>query len=1299
MGIPDWPKHPMYYCLTLGGVLVIFWFLKFGLIEMTLPIILGATLYYRIQPRYIFYLGAFCLLTASIFLAIKQTALASDLSIIAFFTFITLLLQVIMANRSRRPISFPNGLTFLRNNLNKFLPVLLLIVIVLFASQSLIQTNGDIFAGDFSFPLNYDNYLQEHLHLWNEHGSWSQPEVGNHTIFLAPFFFLSSVFSLSMVAFNKLILVALLLIAALGSFYFIRKLLTQLNYRSLVTSSVVPFIAAIFYAFNPWIMGRLGHYFLAVGYALLPVIVLAFIYALNTRKFYYVILTALLFAAAGTVPHNILYIGCALLVVFLVWFFSGLKRDRAGVFKKYLTPSLGVIALFILFSLVWILPTFIASRITSGGSLSPDYLVRIDDIKNAYQDFSWSDFFLSSNKDLAQNIPWKIVGSLLLLFIPLGFALNIRKRFSWAMLLIFIGACVLPIIFLEFPKEYYALFFPKTNESVLGWLVRDPTRTIILVPFCVIIGLALTMAVVEKKMIESSSQRGEEESAIRNRRRQAGLWLAIGVIVILAVFYCYPLALDSLENSFLPVRLPADYWLAGEQLEMNADQNSRVVWYPLQSNAKEFEWGKDKSINNFVDRSFEVRSLGTSSAGGRQFNLLLTSAIANENPYLSELLSAYNISRIIYRKELIDEVTADIASEESYLANDAGLNQELATDKLKVFATPDRTSPIDIGRRSYVVLGGLDAAAQLASLESVNLADDLLIFLDQEKYDPQLVQRLIATADGVIFNGSDSLDLSAALLGKQSFIYPKDFTNRGDYRKHWSKTSVNDPLHGEWHEMLKNDFDMSSFDFDYNHGLVYAYTEKPADASDYYKPEIDIPISITADGDYTILVRYFSNPVSEAFRFTLGEFSATIDSFSNSPGFSWQSVFTGKITAGAHSVKLTNLAGLNAISTISVVSTSELAAAETRAREIAQNQVAYLHSLGYQNLFDKITISNPSNQPLLYGFFLNDVNNYKNQFYINSAVLKMDEFTNRDGGFKVSTLPLPADRDSVLSIDSQAVTPYINLAKTFYSPEPESVKIEARDKFSVAIDVKAEGRSKHRRIMTQPIPVSPNSSYFISFSARGDDTSAISGVIRQFEEADSSTPARSDRLEIPISSSGIGEKRFTKFFHVSPKAKFIKLEISTKDNRAGSFEVGNLQLLSEEAIGKITGEFIAFTPNFFAAEPGESPTITAVKSGPEKYIIQITDASKPFILKFAETYNPLWRAKIGHELLPQIIVDGVFNGYQIDGTGDFVVEIEFVPQKWMIIGLSITAGSIGVAIFLVFYFRRKDIRQRHEKTP
>lgn len=101
--------------------------------------------------------------------------------------------------------------------------------------------------------------------------------------------------------------------------------------------------------------------------------------------------------------------------------------------------------------------------------------------------------------------------------------------------------------------------------------------------------------------------------------------------------------------------------------------------------------------------------------------------------------------------------------------------------------------------------------------------------------------------------------------------------------------------------------------------------------------------------------------------------------------------------------------------------------------------------------------------------------------------------------------------------------------------------------------------------------------------------------------------------------------------------------------------------------------------------PKETPAkvISYKKINPTMYIVQV-NATKPFMLAFAESYDPLWIANINGENIRSVPLYSVINGFWINKTGEFEITIEYVPQKWFYVGLVITIlsliGSVGIVI-------------------
>jgi len=95
-----------------------------------------------------------------------------------------------------------------------------------------------------------------------------------------------------------------------------------------------------------------------------------------------------------------------------------------------------------------------------------------------------------------------------------------------------------------------------------------------------------------------------------------------------------------------------------------------------------------------------------------------------------------------------------------------------------------------------------------------------------------------------------------------------------------------------------------------------------------------------------------------------------------------------------------------------------------------------------------------------------------------------------------------------------------------------------------------------------------------------------------------------------------------------------------------------------------------------------------------KHILNIKNATKPYMISFAESYDPLWRAYTSTDdnnsensgnnrvsfVSNSIPLYSVINGFYINKTGNYSLIIEYQPQKWFIQGATISIISL-VAMF------------------
>jgi len=88
-------------------------------------------------------------------------------------------------------------------------------------------------------------------------------------------------------------------------------------------------------------------------------------------------------------------------------------------------------------------------------------------------------------------------------------------------------------------------------------------------------------------------------------------------------------------------------------------------------------------------------------------------------------------------------------------------------------------------------------------------------------------------------------------------------------------------------------------------------------------------------------------------------------------------------------------------------------------------------------------------------------------------------------------------------------------------------------------------------------------------------------------------------------------------------------------------------------------------------------------------------AEKPFMLSFAEAYDPLWEARVyknGKKIktVKSLPLYAVINGFWIDETGDLEIVIRYKPQDWFEVGLAISALTfLGCIGYLVYDWRKR----------
>jgi len=151
---------------------------------------------------------------------------------------------------------------------------------------------------------------------------------------------------------------------------------------------------------------------------------------------------------------------------------------------------------------------------------------------------------------------------------------------------------------------------------------------------------------------------------------------------------------------------------------------------------------------------------------------------------------------------------------------------------------------------------------------------------------------------------------------------------------------------------------------------------------------------------------------------------------------------------------------------------------------------------------------------------------------------------------------------------------------------------------------------------------------------------------------------------------------------IPPKgANYFRIQYWFKPNGFGQLLVRDLEIFHFRLASDFENNHNSAKVNYTKI----NPTLWKVK----------VNATKPFMLSFAEAYDPLWEARVYRdgklmEKVRSIPLYSVINGFWINETGNLEIVIRYTPQDWFEIGLAISATTFVGCIGYLFYNWRRE---------
>ena len=121
----------------------------------------------------------------------------------------------------------------------------------------------------------------------------------------------------------------------------------------------------------------------------------------------------------------------------------------------------------------------------------------------------------------------------------------------------------------------------------------------------------------------------------------------------------------------------------------------------------------------------------------------------------------------------------------------------------------------------------------------------------------------------------------------------------------------------------------------------------------------------------------------------------------------------------------------------------------------------------------------------------------------------------------------------------------------------------------------------------------------------------------------------------------------------------------------------------------------------FEVKEKPAKVVSYQKINPTLWKVKVR-AKKPFMLSFAEAYDPLWEARVYKDgklvkKVRSIPLYSVINGFWINETGNLTIVIRYLPQDWFELGLKISALTFVGCIGYLFYDWRRERGDRWAK--
>lgn len=1204
------------------------------------------------------------------------------------------------------------------------------IVLASILFRNVLFKEGIIEFGDFTVPSTLENYLHFYYPLWNDFGSFSTFQYTNRLLTYGPFLLISRFAGIDIGVIVKFFALFPIVLSFISMYIASSILITTTDGNTNNNYTVfAKFFASCVFALNPWIIIETTHFSLIWGYAFAPLILVTFYTYLNSKNVNQFIIVTVLMTFASVTPHWVVFYG--LLLVSILLYFSALQfsKKKYNLIISYVKKFFVVMGAYLLLNSYWIVTFILSSRYDS---VSPTYITSNEVIDMLSRNSDFINVIQLNSGWWPQVDPafhsyesiWIVASFVLLILTVITLIFEPKNR-----IVNYFGfLCIIAITLSMGSKSafgdlyHFVSFDVPGFSSRFGWVFRNPAKwtSLIALAYSFMIFVFLNNVCIKKC----------------HRNKSAKYLFVACVIILTSIFLFFVSAtINGYSNEILnPVQIPEEYnktniWLTKQ------DGDFKTMWLPPY-NGRKSTWSDGHMLGSFDTMS---SSIPTFSSGDPDTSYYLYYLYNNYISYnFSKYIAFLNIRYLMYHQDVPG------GEELQNISHDESLQKIKSYGFISIFENSEYAPHINIISRNVVILDGLDKFSSLINMVNFSL-------LNTSVYFPEQVIKSefgVENSDIVILKNN----LHTISVDNKYLIKPFDRTTHHDPAKVWSKAATNEPLHGPWHYYLTKR-GIENWDFDYGKGIIFTWSDSIIDEkvnssekdllSAYYFENSFDGWDINGKDIQSKELSSDSHSGKQSFQVTLNE-SKPGWKTANSPLLSASYSITYKwiFNVKAENAEKFHLKIVEYDVEKKIINSKQVASLGTGTfgwKEVSFEFKPTDKRVAYMQL--QIWHGHETKQPLPNKVWIDDVKVYDLTRYIEPVTIDMNANVDNDGAYELfvryfknkdgGRIELSIDGESIRRIDtSDQLNKFVwEKAATLYLKKGmHKLTLTNADGFN-AVNLFAlipEKEYKEMEAKTESLLEGKRLMYILEAESdlyrteaplsKKYGVDASNGGVLEFNKTSKAWQTvsimRPDNYTMALKLNGDFDIKVdeTNYNVISNNSGFAyigplslekgdhKIEIALKTNGMNRSYLDVVWLYSTNRAGETLDD--VFTVN-------EKPATVSNynKIDPTLYKMNVK-ATKPFMLAFAESYDPLWYARVDKingksvksEMVRPVPLYSVINGFWINETGDLDITFEYEPQKWFYAGAAISLTTLLLCfIYLVYYCCRN--RKKKENRP